>query len=134
MSETQTDPDFMTPAHGRRVLDSALSALRETFEKHGLEVDAAISDRSPLEIRLSLFVSKPVTDSLRMDFEAQASDFGLNADDYGRVFPWDGFSWKIVGLDPRRRRNPVAAIMLPSGRSRWLPREAVWAIMQARRS
>ena len=133
-SDKTAQPGFITPDERRKILETALEAARGALADKGLEVTGTINDASPLDVGLSLTVRAPLDDRLRADFEVHAEKFGLLASDYGRVFPWGDLWWQVVGLNPDRPKNPVAAIMLPSKQSRWLPQAATWAIVQARHS
>jgi hypothetical protein len=117
-----------------RVLEEVLEVAGPVFERHGLSASGSLGALHPYDVDFVLHIRAQKQGVGREAFGSLAGDFGLQSGDYGKIFSWDGRDWSLVGLNPRAPRNPIEALMLPSGVSRRLPREALWAIRQTRAS
>lgn len=124
----------LTPSQARDVLDEVLEAAGEVLSARGMRVSGQVRRCHPFDIELSLYINDPADRDRREAFIEHCQAFGLRSDDYGREFVWEGQTWQLIGLNTRAPRNPVEALMVPSGVSRRLSSQALWAVTQARRA
>lgn len=98
------------------VSSEAMEALQAVAERYGLSLN-----RQPGRYSEGNFTFKcefkVVSDSgVPADFAQKAAVLGLPEDCFGQVFNSRGRSYKITGLNLRRRKYPVSAVCVESGR------------------
>jgi len=123
-----------SPSEANELARVAAEAVESALADRGILVSASVSRVDPRDVSLSMHLGRDDQASDRERFVERAEAFGLSPQDHGRVFPWSGRWWRLVGLNPRARANPIEARALPSEVSARLPKEAVWAVIQARSS
>lgn len=128
----KSDFDSWTGADGERLMKIALAAARAALADEGLDIQAEVGTVHPHDTELRLFVRRPLPARAEQQFVDAAPRFGLDRSDFGRIFVWDNVSWHLVGLNPSRPTRPVIALRIPSGASRSLPKDALWAVIQSR--
>ena len=122
----------LTPQQARDLLGEVLDSVRGALADRGIEVAGEVRACHPRDVDLAVFLRvSPSSPDARQEFQQHAPSFGLYSHHFGAEFPWDGSSWRLVGLNPRAPKNPIEAEHIPSGVSRRLPKEALWFIQQA---
>lgn len=121
-----------TRANYRTLMDEIEAALKPIAEKHGLALDrksrSFYADRLP--VKFDLLVTTKDKDGNTVDpkaaiFASAARLFGLKPDDFGKEFTSRGETFRITGLNLRRRKYPVSAERVRDGKGFKFPAEDV---------
>ena len=93
------------------VQDEAAAALVAIAAKHGMTVRAhggQLADISMvLKFEFKTADTAAIADAEKAEFEACAAIFGLEAGDFGATFHANGQTYKVVGLNLKRRKYPI---------------------------
>lgn len=99
-----------------------LKAGQDVAARHGLVAEA--KEIAAIDLRwgfnLAFRVSIALPDGTPLDperprFEALADACGLSAEDYGRQFSTGRETFRLIGIDPRRPKDPISAKRFPDG-------------------
>lgn len=93
----------------RTDLDAALTAIAQ---KHGIILTVGNARFTSSTATFKLNVATKAADGTiinreREDFISLADVYGLKPEWIDKTFQWSGNTYKITGLQPRRRKNPV---------------------------
>lgn len=96
----------------RRDMDEA---LRTVAAKHGLSISTGNASFSPTSATFKVIIAVGEADAnakdikAAADWKAYAASFGLKQEWLGEEFAQRGHTFRIIGLLPSRRANPVLA-------------------------
>lgn len=116
-------PRNLTPSLCEQVRREIFETCQQAAEKHGLKAEggdlADVDLRHGFDIRLHIGI--PQDDGTlfsheRALFEVLASSFGLEPNDYGRIFRIDGETYRITAINPNRPKYPISAERVADGR------------------
>ncbi|MEM6943025.1 MAG: hypothetical protein AAF565_04650 [Pseudomonadota bacterium] len=117
-------PRNLTPALCDRLRRDLLAACRKVAETHGLVAEGGDLDDIDLRhgFNIRFRVGIPMADgglysAEKALFEALAPSFGLEANDFGRMFRSGGAAFRITAINPNRPKYPISAERIGDGRS-----------------
>lgn len=106
----------MLKAIGREIEDAA----REIAKKHGVSISYAggtYGDRNVVKFQIaSVAADGTVETPEREFFKRMATLYGLSPDDLGKDFRSGTTTYRIIGLSPAKRKYPIIAEHLGTGK------------------
>jgi len=121
-----------TRANCRTLMDEVEAALKPIAEKHGLTLDRKGKSfyRDKLPVMFQFLVTEKdedgnAFDAAALEFKKNAFRVGLKPEDMGREFTSRGETFRITGLSLRRRKFPVSAENVRTGKGYKFPAEDV---------
>ncbi len=128
MSSIKIDRTFL-----RSFTGDAEKALAEIAENYGVSVKfkpgSFARDGSNATLKFEIAAPDPVTGEAlgreAQDFKRRATDYGFEPEDLGSEFTVRGTVYRITGLKPRRRTNPICAERVKDGKGFKFPAEQI---------
>ena len=114
----------------RELADEALAAIQAVAERRGLIVEKSGGRYGDDEFVAKFTFRVRAADGAPKSFAADAAAIGLPEDCYGKTFrAHTGEEFKIVGVDPRRRKYPVSTVRVKDGKAFKFTAESVRAAL-----
>lgn len=86
-------------------------ALKEITEKYGIQFEVGSikfsSNEFSTKLTANLGEKKSKADTYEQNWLKYAKWYGMNPEDLGKTFSARGKTFKIVGLDPKQRKNNI---------------------------
>lgn len=104
-----------------QIQDAVRDAVSDVLVKHSLLITKNSARFTPTSIRITLELdvtdTQGVNQAAKADWERYASSFGLPVEAFGQTFvTYSHEEFRIVGLEPKRRRFPVSAERVGTGK------------------
>ncbi len=116
----------------KTLLDECKLALQVVADKHGVELIRKSANFSSTDLNMKFQLRSMDKDSdgnqITQEsslFKTLAVSYNLNPDDLGREFNSARGRYKITGLVPRRRKFPIQAVCIATGRGFKFPAHSV---------
>tara|TARA_R110000824_G_scaffold260899_1_gene449507 strand:- start:433 stop:843 length:411 start_codon:yes stop_codon:yes gene_type:complete len=128
MSEqTNSNITKMNRANVNLIADEAGEALKAVAEKYGLILKPG---RGAFDPSAGTFTPKftficETEDGVPADFARLAPRYDLTVEDYGREFTTYAGTYRLTGINPRRRKYPISGTCVRSGKGYKFPLKAV---------
>lgn len=111
-----TDLQTLRAAH-----PEMLKEMQQLFAKYGLQMINSRASVGAMEIKFSVRtkIARPVaeqTDLERAEYDRYARGFGLPVDGFGKTFKIGDETYKLVGVQPRSRKNVAKIIRVRDGK------------------
>tara|TARA_R110000824_G_C14928461_1_gene648479 strand:- start:131 stop:538 length:408 start_codon:yes stop_codon:yes gene_type:complete len=109
------------------IADEAGEALKAVAEKYNLILKPG---RGTYDPSAGTFTPKftfvcETEDGVPADFARHAKSYGLTVEDYGREFTTYAGTYRLTGINPRRRKYPISGTCVRTGKGYKFPRAAV---------
>lgn len=102
------------------IQNEVAAALKAIGEKWDLKLTNNRATYSDASVRFTLELTAQTEDGIsakyRSDWDALHTLYGFSADDLGKTFRSQGGEVRIVGLDTKRRKYPVACQNVATGK------------------
>jgi len=108
-------------------IDAALAAVAA---KHGLSFTRAGGRFSATTYTPKISFSIVSESGIPADFARLAPAYGLTVEDFGREFTTYSGTYRVTGISPRRRKYPISAECVLTGKGYKFPVSAVAAAVQ----
>lgn len=106
----------------RTIDKDVLEALKAVAEKHGLDISVVSGSFSSAAYKCRLSFAVKGANGIPADFARNAERLGLDPNCYGKTFTtFRGGTFRITGLNLRRRKYPVSAERTTDGKSYKFP-------------
>ena len=110
--------DTITRKNIRTIEKDAMEALQAVAEKHGLDISVVSGSFNPTCYKARLSFAVKGDNGVPKDFARNAERLGLDPNCYGKTFTtFSGKSFRITGINLRRRKYPVSAEQVSTGKS-----------------
>ncbi len=109
------------------ISEDAMLALQMVAEQYGLELKQEAGRFSDTSFTVKFTFQCVAEDGVPTEFARLAPMYGLTAEDFGREFTTYNGTYRITGIAPRRRKYPISAECVRTGKGYKFPRNAVKA-------
>ena len=123
MTSKAHTPRNLTPERCASLQKQMLQACQNVVDEYGLIIaDGGLLDmnsRTGFDFEVRVRIPLPDGSIFEPDkamFEIMAESYGLQPNDFGRVFTTGRETFRIVGIEPRRPKYPIKVERLPDRR------------------
>ena len=116
----------------KMILEDAREALASVADKHGVVLERKHCTYSSTEIPVAFKFVVPertedgeAIDPKETEFRKCARRFGLEPDDYGKMFRTFNGVYRVCGIKPKARKYPVLGRDINTGKSYTFPADSV---------
>ena len=107
------------------IADDAEMALQMVAEQYGLTLKREAGRFSDTNFTVKFTFVCETEDGIPADFVRLAPLFDLTVEDFGREFTTYNGTYRITGINPRRRKYPISAECIRTGKSYKFQQSAV---------
>lgn len=117
----------MNKIKATQIIEDIQGAIDSVLKKHGVAMDGHTGrfDDTRLKVSFELVdVGRDCEDVEKSKFASSCHLLGLQAEDYGKPFTWQGRKFVISGISPRAKKYPLLGRDVKSGQTYKFPMRA----------